>query len=68
MDDDIAALVKRVRAYARLARCAESVASLRVFNDGKRLTELEAGSKMWPDTVTAALARLDALEAELAGQ
>lgn len=68
MEKDVAYLIRRVKKYARAARCAESVASLRVFNDGKRLLALQSGSKMWPDTVKESLEKVDALEAELASQ
>lgn len=65
MADDIAALIKRVRAYGKKAGYTDSMASLKVFNDGKRLDELAEGSRMWPETIAAANVRLDELEAAL---
>lgn len=57
-------LISRVKRYAKKAGCAESVASLRVFNDGKRLSQLESGARIWPETIDAANLTLDKLESE----
>lgn len=65
MDDDRKKLISRVKRYAKSAKCAESVASLRVFKSGGRLAQLEAGSRIWPDTIKAANATLDRLEKDI---
>ncbi len=66
MKPETAALIRRVKAYAKAARIAESSASLRVFNNGMRLKAIQSGSRMWPGTIEAANAKLDELEKELA--
>lgn len=68
MENSIETLIKRAEGYAEKAGCTESVASLHIFNDGKRLGELKAGSKMWPHTIKAAIEKIDTLEAGLSAQ
>lgn len=58
-------LLARVDAYKKRAGCKDSTASLRIFNDGKRLKSLRKTKRMWPETVVAALKRIDELEAVL---
>jgi hypothetical protein len=66
MKPETAALIRRVKAYAKAAKIAESSASLRVFSNGMRLKAIQSGSRMWPGTIEAANAKLDKLEKELA--
>ena len=66
MKPETAALIRRVKSYAKAAKIAESSASLRVFNNGTRLKAIQSGSRMWPGTIEAANAKLDKLEKELA--
>lgn len=66
MEAETAALVRRAKRYARAAKIAESSASLRIFNNGTRLKAIQSGSRMWPDTIREANAKLDELEKELA--
>ena len=60
-----AELLRRIDAYIKKAGCTESTASLRVFNDGKRLKQLRKKSRLWPETMQAASDQLDKLEADL---
>jgi hypothetical protein len=66
MDKNIAGLVKRIRRYAEQMGYSDTTVSFHVLNGGTRLAELEAGGRMWPDTIEAAHARLDELGAEKA--
>jgi DNA-binding sugar fermentation-stimulating protein len=66
MRTETAALIRRAKRYAKAAKIAESSASLRIFNSGARLKDIQAGSRVWPDTIAAANAKLDELEKELA--
>jgi len=64
--DNVITLLKRVDEYITLANCEESTASLRIFNDGKRLKTLRARQRMWPETIDAANEKLDQLFRDLA--
>jgi hypothetical protein len=61
MADDITALVKRVKHFAKIAGYTEKTASYHIFNSGKKLNELESGGRMWPESIEAAHAKLDEL-------
>lgn len=58
-------LLNRIDKYRELAGCKDSTASLRIFNDGKRLATLRQKPRMWPETIAKAAIKLDELEASL---
>jgi len=59
-------LVARAERYAQRAGLTLSTVSGKILNDGSRLKDLKAGgSRMFPETLAAAMARLKVLEAEL---
>lgn len=59
-------LIQRAERYAKQAELKLSTVSRKILLDGSRLKDLKAGkSRMFPETIAAAVKRLDKLEREL---
>lgn len=60
-------LITRAERYAKKSGLSLTTVSRKILNDGSRLHDLKAGSRIWPETLQSACARLVQLEAELEG-
>lgn len=61
-------LVTRAEQFAKRRGWSLGTVSGKILNDGHRLEELSNGSRMFPETLEAAAAKLAKLEAEYEAQ